>query len=129
MTMLISLMMLFIFSPCAVKKSILSLAAAHIEIKSSTDKKEIKGIFFSQYALNKSSSSASVASYRCATNDYITQKDESGAHQLDPFVFILPDFLFSDKPAEQVLTGLGVPYLKPYADIVPLFLQNRNILI
>ena len=129
MTMLISLMTLFIFSPCAVKKGILSLAAAHTEIKPAFDKKEVKGMFFSRYALNKSSSSSSVTSYRCATNDYITQKDESGAHQLDPFVFILPDFLFSEKPVEQILNGSGIPELKPYATLVPLFLQHRNILI
>lgn len=129
MTMLISLMTLFIFSPCAVKKGILSLAATHTEIKPSTEKKETIGISFKQQTLNNSSSSASVSSYRCASTEYITQKDESGAHQLDPFVFILPDFLFSNKPAEEVVTGSGFPDVKPYAAIVPLFLQHRNILI
>lgn len=129
MMLLFSLVTLFVFSPCAVKRGIQSLLAKHTELRSDTPKKEIKGIFFNQYIVNKSGSDAKIANYRCLTDDYITQKDESGTDQLNLLVSILPDFLYLDKPVEKKLAISGMPDLKPQTQTTPLFLQNRNILI
>lgn len=105
------------------------MLAKHTELRSDTPKKEIKGIFFNQYIVNKSGSDAKIANYRCLTDDYITQKDESGTDQLNLLVSILPDFLYLDKPVEKKLAISGMPDLKPQTQTTPLFLQNRNILI